>query len=117
MQNSLRQFKAGIFRALAHPSRIAIIELLRDEGEIPVSKLYARLELEQANASQHLAVLRSKHLVIARRSGNQVLYSLRDRILGTVLDLMREYFHAHLEESLSLLEDLRTDVPKKRKTP
>lgn len=109
MQEKLRLFKAGIFQALAHPSRIAIVELLRDEGEVPVTTVYERLGLEQPNVSQHLAVLRSKHIVVARKDGNQVFYSLRDRIIGKVLDLMRQYFHSHLEESLALLDDMRAD--------
>lgn len=107
MQNELRRFKAGIFQALAHPTRIAIIELLRDEGEQPVTVVYERLGLEQANVSQHLAVLRGKHLVVPRKAGNQVFYSLRDPILGKVLDLMRQYFHSHLAESLELLNDIQ----------
>src|SRR5215475_6179637 len=105
MQDELRRFKAGVFQALAHPTRIAIIELLRDEGEVPVSRIYEELGLEQANVSQHLTVLRSKQLVTGRKNGNQVFYSLRDPILGKVLDLMRQYFQAHLSEAL---ESLRT---------
>src|SRR5437899_4874592 len=109
MPESLRQFKAGIFQALAHPTRIAIIELLRDEGEVAVSRIQDVLGLEQANASQHLAVLRSKQIVVGRKDGNQVFYSLRDPILGGILDLMREYFHAHLSEALELLGDMQTE--------
>jgi ArsR family transcriptional regulator len=109
MQESLRRFKAGIFQALAHPTRVAIVELLRDEGEVPVTRIYERLGVEQANASQHLAVLRSKEIVIGRKDGNQVFYSLRDRILGRVLDLMRQYFQAHLNEALELLKDMKTE--------
>jgi ArsR family transcriptional regulator len=109
MQDSLRRFKAGVFQALAHPTRIAIIELLRDERDVPVSRIYERLGLEQANVSQHLAVLRSRQLVVTRKDGNQVLYSLRDRVLGKVLDLMRQYFEAHLHEALGLLRDMRME--------
>jgi len=109
MQDSLRRFKAGIFQALAHPTRIAIVELLRDEGEVSVSSIHERLGLEQANASQHLAVLRSKRIVMGRKDGNQVFYSLRDPILGRVLDLMRQYFQAHLSEALELLQDMMTE--------
>jgi|SRR5579871_512022 len=117
MQESLRQFKAGIFRALAHPTRIAIVELLRDSGATPVGTLHEQLSLEQANVSQHLAVLRSNHIVVARKDGNQVFYSLRDRIIGKVFDLMRQYFHAHLEESLALLKDMRVEESPKVKRP
>lgn len=106
MKDELRRFKAGIFQALGHATRIAIIELLRDEGEIPVSRIHEQLGLEQANTSQHLAVLRSKQIVTGRKEGNQVFYSLRDPILGQVLDLMRQYFQAHLNEALDLLQDM-----------
>jgi DNA-binding transcriptional ArsR family regulator len=106
MRDSLRRFKAGVFQALAHPTRIAIVELLRDEKDVPVSRIYEHLGLEQANASQHLAVLRAKQIVAGRKMGNQVFYSLRDPILGEVLDLMRRYFHAHLSEALEMLRDM-----------
>jgi DNA-binding transcriptional ArsR family regulator len=106
VQDALRQFKASIFHALAHPTRIAIVELLRDEGEVPVSRIYEQIGIEQANASQHLAVLRGKNIVVTRKKGNQVFYGLRDPRLGQVLDLMREYFHAHLAESLEMLRDM-----------
>jgi ArsR family transcriptional regulator len=114
MRDSLRRFKAGVFQALAHPSRIAIVELLRDEKEVPVSRIYEQLGLEQANASQHLAVLRSKQIVVGRKDGNQVFYSLRDPLLGKVLDLMRQYFQAHLHEALEMLRnmDLEEKSPK-----
>src|SRR5947209_4344380 len=109
MQESLRRFKAGVFQALGHPTRIAIVELLRDEREVPVSTIHERLGLEQANVSQHLTVLRSKQLVVGRKNGNQVFYSLRDPILGRVLDLMRQYFQANLKESLLLLKDIKLE--------
>ena len=109
MQESLRRFKAGVFQALGHPTRIAIVELLRDEGEVPVSQIYEQLGLEQANASQHLAVLRAKQIVIGRKAGNQVFYSLRHVILGKVLNLMRQYFQANLTEALEMLKDMDTE--------
>ena len=109
MQDNLRRFKAGVFHALAHPTRVAIVELLRDEGEVPVTRIYERLDLEQANVSQHLAVLRAKQIVVGRKDGNQVFYSLRDRIIGNVLDLMRQFFEAHLNEALELLKDMKTE--------
>jgi DNA-binding transcriptional ArsR family regulator len=114
MQDNLRRFKAGIFQALSHPTRIAIVELLRDENEVPVTAIYERLRVEQANASQHLAVLRSKQIVIGRKDGNQVFYSLRDPILGKILNLMRQYFQAHLSEALTMLKDMEIEerVPK-----
>ncbi|MBI1903197.1 MAG: winged helix-turn-helix transcriptional regulator [Planctomycetia bacterium] len=109
MNDNLHRFKAGIFQALAHPTRIAVIELLRDEREVPVSRIHERLGVEQANASQHLAVLRAKELVTTRKEGNQVFYSLRDPLLGKVLDLMKQYFEAHLNEAMALLMDMKSE--------
>jgi ArsR family transcriptional regulator len=106
LPDQLREFKAGIFQALANPTRIAIVELLRDEGEVSVTRIHESLGIEQANASQHLAVLRGKHIVAARKEGNQVFYRLRDKILGQVLDLMRKYFQNHLAQATELLADM-----------
>jgi DNA-binding transcriptional ArsR family regulator len=105
MQESLRQFKASIFQALSHPTRIAIVEQLRD-GELSAGEIVERIGLEQANASQHFAVLRSKHIVTARKEGNQVFYSVRDPLLIEVLDIMRRYFQAHIGEAMSSLQEI-----------
>ena len=107
--DTLRQFKASIFQALAHPTRIAIVEVLRD-GELPAGAIIERLGLEQANASQHLSILRAKQIVTSRKEGNQVFYSVRDPLLIEVLDIMRRYFQAHVEEAISMLREIdRTD--------
>jgi DNA-binding transcriptional ArsR family regulator len=103
MQDALRQFKADFFQALAHPTRIAIVEQLR-AGELPAGVLIERLGIEQANASQHLAVLRAKNILINRKAGNQVFYSVRDPLIIEVLEVMRRYFHAHMSEVLATLK-------------
>ncbi len=97
MKDSLRRFKADIFQALAHPTRIAILEILSPR-EQSAGALIEKLGMEQANVSQHLAVLRAKLLVTKRKSGNQVFYAVRDPVLIDVLYLMRTYFHAHLKD-------------------
>jgi DNA-binding transcriptional ArsR family regulator len=105
MQDSLRRFKADIFQALAHPTRLAIIENL-EQGELSAGELQEKLSVEQANLSQHLAVLRAKQLVVNRKAGNQVFYSVRDPIILKVLALMRRYFYTHLQEAMELLGEM-----------
>ncbi len=105
MPDSLRRFKADIFQALAHPTRIAILEHLSD-GELSAGVLIERLGMEQANVSQHLGVLRVKKLVVNRKAGNQVFYSVRDRTIIEVLRLMRTYFHTQLKETSGMLEEM-----------
>jgi ArsR family transcriptional regulator len=109
MLDSLRRFKAEFFQALAHPTRIAIVELLRD-GELSAGALIERLGVEQANASQHLTVLRAKHIVVNRKAGNQVFYSVRDRLILEVLDVMKRYFYAHLAESQAMLHEMNDKI-------
>lgn len=105
MPDSLRQFKAEIFQALAHSTRIAILDQLR-EGELTVGTFVERLDLEQANLSQHLAVLRARQIVVTRKAGNQVFYSVRDPLIFKMLDLMRRYFQKQVGESMAMLEEL-----------
>lgn len=108
MQDALRRFKADLFQALAHPTRVAILEHL-STGELTAGELIGRLGVEQANASQHLAVLRSRHLVVNRKVGNQVFYSVRDPLILEVLETMKKYFHQHLADSMALLEEIKSD--------
>ena len=103
MSESLRQFKSEIFHALSNPTRIAIVEALRD-GEMSAGKLIEKLGIEQANASQHLAILRAKQIVVNRKAGNQVFYSLRDHALIEVLDILRRYFYSQLSNTIDMLE-------------
>lgn len=105
MPDTLRRFKAEIFQALAHPTRIALVEALRG-GEMQAGQLIEKLQLEQANASQHLAVLRSKMVVVASKRGNQVFYSLRDPGLVEVLDILRRYFYSQLTGTVSMIEEM-----------
>jgi ArsR family transcriptional regulator len=105
MQEQLRRFKADVFQALAHPTRIAILEQL-GAGELSAGALIERLGIEQANASQHLAVLRAKQIVSNRKVGNQVFYAVKDPIILDVLALMRTYFHAHLKEARGMLDEM-----------
>jgi DNA-binding transcriptional ArsR family regulator len=108
MQNTLREYKASVFHALAHPTRIAVLEVLRD-GETSARAIQERLGLEQANLSQHLAILRSRRIVATRKEGNQVFYSLRNKTLIKVFDLMRQYFEAHLNESVQMLNEVQAE--------
>jgi DNA-binding transcriptional ArsR family regulator len=107
---NVRRLKAEIFQALGHPTRLAILETLQD-GELTVNALLSRLGMEQANLSQHLAILRTRRLVANRKEGNRVFYSLRDPILRDVLALMRRYAASHLAEDVALLKEMeeRTD--------
>ena len=112
MNSPLRVFKAQIFQALAHPTRIAIVECLGD-GEVSAGALLVNLNVEQANLSQHLAVLRSKQVVSSRKVGNQVYYTLRDPVLFQVLDLLKQYFNVQLQQTAAMLDDMQPEASRR----
>ena len=113
MNDALRRFKSEIFQGLANPTRIAIVEALRD-GELSAGTLIEKLGIEQANASQHLAVLRAKHIVVNRKVGNQVFYSIRDHALIEVLDILRHYFYSQLSTTVNMMKEVAGQEPQLR---
>jgi DNA-binding transcriptional ArsR family regulator len=109
MQEKLRTYKASIFQALSHPTRIAILEVLRD-GELSARAIQEKLGVEQSNLSQHLAILRSRQIVANRKDGNQVFYSIRNPVLLEVLDVMRRYFQTNLADAIQMLEEVESET-------
>ncbi|WP_054957592.1 ArsR/SmtB family transcription factor [Paenibacillus dakarensis] len=106
MDRGIQQFKADFFKALSHPMRIRILEIL-SQGERNVNELQALLGSEGSAVSQQLSVLRSKNLVNTVKEGTTVIYSLRDPLISDLLEVARQIFNNHLVESISLLEDIR----------
>jgi len=105
MPDSLRRFKAEFFKALAHPVRISILELLR-AGELSVNELQTRLAIESSGVSQQLAVLRGRSIVEARKVGTSVYYRVRDPQVFELLDVARRIFNSHLIDTQSMLAEL-----------
>ena len=106
---SLQAFKAEFFKALAHPIRIRILEILRG-GERSVQELQTRLGLDQSTVSQQLAVLRAKHVVTARKEGTTVRYEIRDPLVGDLLDVARRIFNNQLTGTQTMLRALRQEA-------
>ena len=98
----LRQFKADFFKALAHPVRIRILELLRDRP-MSVGQLQAVIGAPPSSVSQQLAVLRSRGIVTTERRGTTVIYSVGDARIFELLDVARRIFNAHLSDTIDLL--------------
>jgi ArsR family transcriptional regulator len=106
--DDLQVFKAGFFRALAHPVRIRILELLV-RGDRSVQELQEALALEQPVVSQQLAVLRSNNIVYGRKEGVSVRYAVRDPLIGTLLETARQIFNNHLAGSRDMLRELKRE--------
>jgi DNA-binding transcriptional ArsR family regulator len=91
----LQGFKAELFKALGHPVRIRILELLRD-GERTVSELQGTLAIDASSVSQQLGVLRARQLVVGRKEGTSVYYRVADPQVFELLDVARAIFDRHL---------------------
>jgi DNA-binding transcriptional ArsR family regulator len=112
MRQKLSNFKAEFFKALAHPLRISILDALRD-GELTVNEISQKFSVEPANASQQLAVLRNRNIVVARKEGSSVYYSVTDQTIFNLLDVARDIFNNHLAGVQNILREIRLDQPKK----
>jgi len=101
----LSTFTAEFFKALAHPLRIKILDALR-HGEVGVSELSVRLDVEQSTLSQQLAVLRKSNIVAGRKEAQNVYYAVRDPAIFRLLDEAKKVFNNHLIDIRDLLAQL-----------
>src|SRR5829696_1353348 len=104
----LQAFKARFFKALAHPLRIRILEVLV-RGEKSVQGLQEVLGLEQSVVSQQLAVLRTNGIVVGLKQGVSVRYRVRDPLVAELLAVARSIFNNQLVGSQHLLRQLRQE--------
>jgi ArsR family transcriptional regulator len=98
-------FKAEFFKALAHPLRIRILELLVT-ADRSVLELQRALDVEQPIVSQQLAVLRAKQIVRTRKEGTTVRYAVGDPELRGLLDAARRIFNNQLIGTRTMLQQL-----------
>lgn len=105
----LQTFKAEFFKALAHPIRIRILEILV-RGERSVHELQEALGIDQPTVSQQLAVLRAKNIVEARKDGTAVWYTVRDVSIQELLEIARRIFDNQLIGTQTMLRELRRET-------
>jgi ArsR family transcriptional regulator len=105
-QHPIYVLKADFFRALGHPARVRILELISEE-ERAVGELQGELGLDSSGTSQHLAALRRQGLVETRRQGTTIFYKLKDPRVAELLKVAREILTANLTETRELLDGLR----------
>jgi DNA-binding transcriptional ArsR family regulator len=104
----MQQFKAEFFKALAHPLRIKILELLV-EGDKNVNEIQSLIGSEGSAVSQQLTVLRGKNIVTGKKDGNRVIYSLRDPMIVELLAVARQIFNNHLVDTIEMLDKFNDD--------
>lgn len=107
MAEPIDKLKAEFFKTLGHPARIRILELL-SKDDCSVGELMPQLGLESSHLSQQLAVLRRTGMVVARKRGNNVIYSIASEDMADLLLLARKVLTGLLTDQMDLLKDLQS---------
>lgn len=107
-QRPLYEVKANLFKGLAHPFRIRILELLAESPERSVTDLQGATGLEASHLSQHLSVLRRHRLVTSERRASHVYYRLSDPAVADLLAAARTLLLQVLAGDGTLLRDARS---------
>ncbi|MDA3879083.1 MAG: metalloregulator ArsR/SmtB family transcription factor [Prolixibacteraceae bacterium] len=87
-ENSLNKATA-MLKAMAHPLRISILNLLKDGNELTVSQIHEILNIEQSTASHHLGILKDKGVLCSKRKGKNTFYFTQHKVLGQMIECMK----------------------------
>jgi len=102
MAETRYHYQAEMLKALAHPTRLQILELLKD-GELCVCKIVPELQMEQSNVSRHLNILKKEGLVTSRKEGLKVFYRLNDPKINDLLEASSELLKIFWERRQKML--------------
>ncbi len=105
MAEDVLELKASVLKALGQPTRLKILELLRD-GERCVCEIFPAIQEEQSNVSRHLALLKAAGILASRKEGQMVHYRVRDPQVFKLLDGVNALLKAHMEERRTLARRL-----------
>lgn len=106
MDDRILKTKADILKALAHPTRINILDALR-AGERCVCEIIKDVNIEQSNVSQHLAVLKKLNLVSCRKDGLKVIYKVKHDEVFQILSLLDSLISNQMEEAMAVFNGLK----------
>jgi ArsR family transcriptional regulator len=104
MSKTAYELKAAVFKALAEPNRLRILEALRCNGEVCNCEIGPKLGLEQSNLSRHLLALAEAGLIVAHRDGVRMLYRVAEPRVFKLLDLVGEVVKKQLADRVRLFE-------------
>jgi DNA-binding transcriptional ArsR family regulator len=108
LRRPISEIKAELFRALAHPARVRVLEVLA-EGERSVGEMQPLVGIEPSHLSQQLGVLRRAGLVTTRKDGTTVIYAVRDPETIELLAVAKRLLINSLTETQELLAELQMD--------
>ena len=104
MEDQIYSYHADMCKVFSHPKRLELINILRDK-EMSVGELSQRLELPIGNLSQHLAMMRQRHILASRKEGNMVYYRIANPRLLEAFELLREILFEQIRQDAALIKD------------
>src|SRR5574341_156848 len=105
MTDDLLELRAGALKALGQPTRLKILELLRN-GERCVCEIFPAIQEEQSNVSRHLALMKAVGMLVSRKQGQMVQYRVRDPKIFELVDGVSALLKTHIEDRKSLTRRL-----------
>lgn len=105
VEKDLYRRHADFCKVIAHPTRLQIIDILRD-GELAVTDLALKLEITVGNLSQHLSLMKQRRVLESRKEGNSVIYRLANPKMIKACCLIREILYEQMEQDTALLKRL-----------
>ena len=103
MEDQIYFYHAEMCKVFSHPKRLELINVLRDR-EMSVGDLSERLGLASANLSQHLAMMKERHILASRKEGNVVYYRIANPRLLEAFDLLREILFEQIRQDAALIQ-------------
>ena len=102
MEERVMELKADILKALAQPTRLRILELLR-EGERCICEIVPALNGEQSNISRHISLMQKSRIVTTRKDGVKVMVKVRDPRVFDILDKVNVILKNQMKEQEKLI--------------
>jgi ArsR family transcriptional regulator len=103
MEEQIYAYHAEMCKVFSHPKRLELINLLRD-GEMSAGELGGRLGLAPANLSQHLTMMRERHVLVSRKERNVIYYRIANPRLIEAFDLLREILFEQIRQDAALIQ-------------
>ena len=103
MEDQIYAYHAEMCQVLSHPKRLEAINVLRD-GEMSVTDLSQKLGLTVGNLSQHLSMMKERHVLLTRKEGNMVYYRIANPKLIRCFDMMREMLFEQIRQDAALIQ-------------
>ena len=103
MEDQIYIYHAEMCKVFSHPKRLELINTLRDT-EMSAGELGEKLGLPAANLSQHLTMMRERHILVSRKAGNMVFYRIANPRLLEAFDLLREILFEQIRQDAALIQ-------------